>query len=131
MTSLRVAYAKDIHGKYQDLLAVLDADPSDIDRRLRRLQRGIFFEPQRPARKFGVSPEALKTKPVKRRSMLDFVSKRGVKVELQAEVANWCGRFVLHPFCAGGCAPVMVCEGAGWRGELSWPFRDVVLWLML
>jgi hypothetical protein len=88
VTSLRVAYAKDIHGKYQAYWpSWMPTRPISIGD-CGTLQRGIFFEPQRPARKFGVSPEALKTKPVKRRSMLDFVSKRGVKVELQAEGAN-------------------------------------------
>ncbi len=88
MASLRVAYAKDIHGKYQAYWpSWMPTRPISVGD-CGTLERGIFFEPKRPASKFGVSREALKTRRVKQQSMLDFVSKRGVKVELQVDGAN-------------------------------------------
>jgi hypothetical protein len=88
MGSIAVAYAKDLHGRYltywPNWMPTRDVKLGDCG----TLDRGVLFEPQRPARKFGVSSEALKARRVDRESLLEFTSKRSVRFELQAEAAS-------------------------------------------
>lgn len=53
-----------------------------------RLEDGVFFDFKRHASAYGVSKEALKTKPATRDPVLHFVSSDGVDVETQAKGQN-------------------------------------------